>query len=57
MGNIGKMRISSDPNKIYTRCPKKKYTSLNSKIFVQRTGKSVKLVSFVRQDLNLGFDI
>ena len=35
----------------------KKYTSLKSKIFAVRSDQSVKLVSFVRQVLNLEFDI
>ena len=37
-------------------CPKKKYTSLKSKIFLLRTDQSVTLVPFVRQVLNLDFD-
>ena len=40
----------------YTGCPKKKYTSLKSYIFVLRTNKSLNVVSFVRQDLNLNFE-
>ena len=35
----------------------KKYTSLKSKIFVLRTDQAAKLVSFVRQVLNLDFEI
>ena len=34
----------------------KKYTNLKSKIFVLRSDQSVKLVSFVRQVLNIDFD-
>ena len=36
--------------------PKKKYTSLKSKIFVLRIDPSIKLVSFVREALKLEFD-
>ena len=42
---------------IYIPGVPKKYTSLKSKIFVLITDQSVKLVSFVRQVLNLDFDI
>ena len=41
---------------INTRCPKKKYTSLKSYIFVLRTEKSLNCVLFVRQNLNLNFE-
>ena len=37
-----------------TGCPKKEYTSLKSKIFVQRTDQSVKLVSFISRVLSTG---
>ena len=36
--------------------PQKRYTTLKSKIFVQRRDQSVKLVSFVGQVLSLDFD-
>ena len=39
-----------------TGCPKKKYTRLKSRIFVLRSDQSVKLVTIVRQVLNLDFD-
>ena len=42
--------------KLNTGCPKKKYTSLKSSIFVLRSRQSTKLVSFVRQVLSLDFD-
>ena len=34
----------------------KKYTSLKQKLFVLGTDQSVKLVSFIKQALNLDFD-
>ena len=40
----------------YTGCPKKKYTSLKSYIFVLRTDKSLNYVSFIRQDFNLNYE-
>ena len=36
--------------------PKKSTKGLKSKVFVLRSDQSVKLVSFVRQGLNLDFD-
>ena len=39
-----------------TGCPRKKYTSLKSYIFVLRADKSLNFVLSVRQDLNLNFE-
>ena len=53
------LRLTTLPRRVVNAgCPKKVhiYTYIYMGIFVLRTGQSVKLVSFVRQVLNLDFD-